>query len=92
MNFELRITESARLDISDSILYYSEISNSLLLDYTIQLNELLLKIQSNPEIYQKKYKEIRIAFFRKFPFGVHFLLEGNCINVFRVLHVKRLYS
>jgi hypothetical protein len=68
MKFQLKLTEAAQLDIEESIIYYSKISSLLKLDFVSELNELILKVETNPKLYQKKYKEIRIAFFKKVSF------------------------
>ncbi|MBL1212682.1 MAG: hypothetical protein HND52_04870 [Ignavibacteriae bacterium] len=39
--------------------------------------------------YPKVYKNIRRALIRKFPFGIHYIIENEQVIVIAVFHVSR---
>jgi len=38
-------------------------------------------LKENPLLYQIKYREIRIALTKKFPFGIHYIIEDSTIFI-----------
>jgi hypothetical protein len=38
---------------------------------------------------KKRYKNLRIHFIKRFPYGIHYLFDGNDIKVFGVFHTSR---
>lgn len=89
MEFQLIIKPEAEKDIQHSIKYYATENQKLSKDFLVKLDESLLAIQQNPQHYQKRYFEIRIAFTKKFPYGIYFTVEENKIFVHAVLHNKQ---
>jgi plasmid stabilization system protein ParE len=55
------------------------------------LVEIIKAIAQNPAIFQVRYREVRIAFLNKFPFGVHFKIDANreTIVILAVLHTSQ---
>lgn len=44
---------------------------------------------TNPNAYQKRYKETRLTLVKKFPYAIHYTLEKNFIFVHAVLSTSR---
>jgi len=87
--YNLRIRTLARQDIQDTINYYDKI-NPKITDRL--LNELFAEfklIKTNPYIYSEKYKTTRVAYLKKFPFGIHFIVTDKNIDILAVLHTGR---
>lgn len=49
------------------------------------------QILKNPLAYEIRYADIRIAYVKKFPYGIHFeyLELENQVNILAVLHTSR---
>ncbi len=51
--------------------------------------EAIESIQSNPLKTQIRYGSTRVFFLKKFPYGIHFLVEKNTILIVAVFHTSR---
>jgi toxin ParE1/3/4 len=58
-------------------------------DFGLCLEAGLNQIERDPLIFQKRYKNFRIYFIERFPYGIHYLIEGNLVKVFGVFHMSR---
>lgn len=85
----LVISEDARLDILEAILWYENQRTGLGYDFELCLEVAFNQIQRNPLLFEKRYKEIRIHFLDRFPYGIHYLSEQDVIRIFGVFHTSR---
>ena len=69
----IEISEDARLDAMEAILWYEMKKSGLGLAFQHALEKALELISDNPLHYQVRYTEIRVCFLERFPYGVHFL-------------------
>ena len=92
MHYTIYLTDEAKLNIKQATDYYLEISVSLKDKFTSDLINTIDGLRDNPLHFQVRYRNIRIAITRTFPFGVHFVIEGNTIHVLNILHSKRFYK
>jgi len=49
----------------------------------------LSKLEANPFISTKKYKEVRVMYIRRFPYGIHFIIDDDKVKVYGFFHMKR---
>ncbi|MCB9226342.1 MAG: type II toxin-antitoxin system RelE/ParE family toxin [Chitinophagales bacterium] len=89
MRYLLEIGTEAENDISESFLWYEEQQSGLGNKFERVITDLLADIQRNPLAFQKRYKNIRIAFSQKFSFGIHFIVKENIITIIAVFHTSR---
>ncbi|MCW3162629.1 type II toxin-antitoxin system RelE/ParE family toxin [Chryseobacterium oryctis] len=89
MEYNLIVKPKAQQDIRKSIEWYREQSGSLSEKFLEKIDESLEKISKNPEHYQKRYNEIRIAFTKKFPYGIYYTVEEKTIYIHAILHTKQ---
>lgn len=89
MVFKLIIKSKANTDLKIALDWYKLQNDELPKKLFIRMNETLNKIQENPFHFQKKYKEVRIAFTVKFPYGVYFSVENQTIIIHAILHNKQ---
>lgn len=89
MGFNLIVKPDAEDDLISSLDWYFNINQKLAQDFFEKINESFEKIKKNPQHYQKRYKEIRIVFVRKFPYGIYYITEGNTIYILAILHTKQ---
>ena len=47
------------------------------------------ELEHNPFQNEKRYKEVSVKFIRRFPYGIHYLLEADDISVIALFHMKR---
>ena len=86
---ELIIRPEAEEDIKGAFQFYEDCSKGLGSDFLLSIDAILSRIQRNPEIFQKTYKEIRRGLIQRFPYGVFYFAEKERIVVIGVLHCKR---
>lgn len=89
MNYKLIIKPEAENDLDEAIEWYKEQNENLPSQLLNEVETGLNKIQKYPEHYQKRYKEIRITFTKKFPYGIYYTLENEIIFVHAILHNKQ---
>ncbi|PIB25179.1 type II toxin-antitoxin system RelE/ParE family toxin [Maribacter sp. 4G9] len=83
------IKPGAELDILEALEWYEEEKEALALDFLQRLDDELDRISKNPEHFQKRYRDIKIVFTRRFPYGIHYTLENDIVYVHAVMHMKR---
>lgn len=54
-----------------------------------ELDECINIIKKLPEGYQRRFGDIRIAFLKKFPFGVFYKIYDSRIAIIAVLHTRK---
>lgn len=89
MVYKLIIKPKSQQDIREAMEWYKNQNINLPQKFLAKIDESLVKIQKNPQHYQKRYKEIRIVFTRKFPYGIYYTVENHTVYVQAVLHTKQ---
>ena len=89
MSYRLRIQDAADLDIAEAIAYYERARVGLSFDFELCLEEGYSDILRAPLGYQIKYRNVRVKFIRRFPYGIHYLMEGEDIFIIAVFHQSR---
>ncbi|OEK09828.1 hypothetical protein A8C32_09970 [Flavivirga aquatica] len=92
MTYQIDITDEAQLNIKEASEYYLEISTSLNHKFTADLVKTIDELAENPLYHQIRYKGIRIAHTKTFPFGIHFFIDGTTLRVLKILHHKQYYK
>lgn len=87
--WNLEIIPLAQIDVQDISDYYKRISIKLRDKFLSDLRVYLENIQSNPKAFQLKYKEVRVVFFKRFPYGIFYKIYDNNIKVIAVVHTSR---
>lgn len=86
---QLLISDESRLDILDAFSWYEKKRPGLGKDFEHCLEVGLIQLQKGPLLSQKRYKNLRIYFIERFPYGIHYLIEKDKIFVFGVFHTSR---
>jgi len=92
MSFELILRHEAEIDLADIQDYYNNISPTITNNFFTEFFETLSFIEQEPQLFQVRYRDIRIAPLYKFPYGIHYREKNNQIIIFRVLHTKRYFK
>ncbi len=69
---KIQFTKEALFDIEDAVLWYEEQRIGLSYDFELCLEAEIDAILRNPEAFQKKYKNIKVKFISRFPYGIHY--------------------
>ena len=85
----LFITDEAYLDILDAHVWYNTLAKGLGDEFEQHLEKELNRLLKNPKLFQNKYKNIRVAYLEKFPYGIHYLIDENILKVVAVFHTSR---
>lgn len=85
----IQFVEEALLDIESIILWYEEKRMGLSFDFELCLEVGIAEISRNPKAFQKRYKEVKILFISRFPYGIHYIFKDNTIIVIGVFHTSQ---
>lgn len=88
-SYSLSISEAAELDIRDAFLWYEDQKDNLGLTFEKHISRTIQNIQKNPLMIQIRYNKTRVAFLKKFPYGVHFNVSENEIIIIAVFHTNQ---
>jgi len=88
-NFSLIISDEAYLDIADTFTWYDAIEEPLGKKFIISFESSLNTLLNNPLSYHVRYKNVRIIFMKRFPYGIHYVIDGNILKVIAVFHTSR---
>jgi toxin ParE1/3/4 len=89
VRFVARYTDAAEQDIAEIFAWYEAQSGGLGTEFLRQLKILEAKLERYPEINAVEYGQIRRAFTAKFPYSLHFQIEGEIVHIYGCLHHKR---
>ena len=89
MSYRLIVRHNAEQQATEAYLWYEERLNGLGDEFILSLDACINSIGRNPNLFQKKYKNIRMGMVERFPYGVYYIIEGNLIIVLAILHFSR---
>ncbi|MCF8370410.1 MAG: type II toxin-antitoxin system RelE/ParE family toxin [Bacteroidales bacterium] len=88
MNYEVIVSESAKVDIRTNARWYNTQKRGLGKEFTWSIKECIRILQSQPRTYQVRYKKIRFAIPDKFPYLILYDLnnQNRTIRIIGVIH------
>ena len=91
MTFKLKFFDQVIADIQEAKIWYKNQKVGLEIKLGICIEEALIKILNNPKNYVIRYKNIRIAHPKLFPYNIHFYIDENesLIVITAIVHNKR---
>ena len=89
MVYKIYFSSRAERDLITSFEWYGEINRKVLKKFDSELDNVLKYIQQNPYQFQIKYDNVRIAFLKKFPFGIHYIVNEDKIFVNSLFHTSQ---
>ena len=87
--YKLVFTKDALLDLEDIVLWYEEQRKGLSFDFELCMEAGISEIIRSPDSFQKRYKNVKIRFISRFPFGIHYLMKNDEIIIVGVFHTSR---
>lgn len=85
MIYYLHITLRAVDDANAAIEYYNFHTMGLGELFEMEMQRLISAIQTNPYTFSVRHHDVRLAIFRKFPYSIHYSIDGNKIMIEAVL-------
>lgn len=92
MTYKLIFRTEAEQDLEDIQDYYNKINPAITDNFFIEFFDTMDFVENEPQLFQIRYKEIRIAPMYRFPYGIHYRETDLEIIVYRVLHTKRYFK
>jgi plasmid stabilization system protein ParE len=90
MSYLVNFRKEAQQDILEAIAWYEEKRKGLGDEFFIAIENEKHLIGQNPYYYEDKYKGIRKAITKRFPYILYYKIEAdNQVLVYAVLHMKR---
>jgi toxin ParE1/3/4 len=91
MSYKIRLLPIAQKDLQAAKGYFNDIKENLGEEFKLEVNKEIDYIGEFPLHYQPKYKEIRQALVRRFPYSIFYLIEEEKkeILIVGVLHAKQ---
>lgn len=82
----------AEKDLASIQEYYNKISSNLTDSFFEELFPKLNLILEDPDLFQIRYRGVRISPLQRFPYGIHYRIKEDKIIVLRILHFKRYFK
>ena len=89
MNFDVLLRPQAELDLKDGYRWYEARREGLGTDFTLRVNEILHRLERNPEMYPVVHGEIRRAIVRRFPYSIFYVVDVERVEVLAIVHSSR---
>ncbi|MEG0761362.1 ParE toxin of type II toxin-antitoxin system, parDE [Chryseobacterium piscicola] len=85
------ISENADFDLSEIADWYNEINKKLIWLFLKDFKKTIKHISENPFSCEFRYGNFRIAYLKRFPFGIHYQFDENknMLKIFSVFHTSR---
>ncbi len=85
------ITKNADFDLLEISDWYNAKNKELIWVFLKDFKEKVKYISENPFACEIRYENFRIAYLKKFPFGIHYYYneEKNLIEIYSVFHTSR---
>jgi plasmid stabilization system protein ParE len=89
MTYSLEIAAEAETDIRNAFLWYEDQQENLGSTFEQEIKKAIQSIERNPLKTQIRYRDIRVFFLDKFPYGIHFKLDDDLILILAVFHTSQ---
>lgn len=89
MSYSFFISQAAYDDIKAASEWYENHRIGLSLDFELCLEGGYEDIKNNPTAYQIKFKNVRVKYINRFPYGIHYFIDNDKIYVLAVLHTSK---
>jgi hypothetical protein len=84
--------DEVKKDIAQAKTWYKEQQEGLQIRFALEIKEAIINILKNPTIfYSIRYKNIRIAHPKIFPYNIHFYIDvsSSTVVITAIIHNKR---
>jgi plasmid stabilization system protein ParE len=85
----LAFHEDVRDEVDDAYLWYERQRGALGEEFLAEVQDTLDQIAGSPELAPTIYRDIRVRFVRRFPYGVYYRVEAARVFIVAIQHGKR---
>lgn len=91
MKNKVVVSESVKLDLLEAASWYENAKKGLGRTFLLHIRKEKNRIAKNPAAFEIRYDSIRIAFSKRFPYGIHFefIEESALIIIHAIFHTSR---
>lgn len=89
MTLPIRVRDEVDLDVQNACQWYETERPGLSDEFLAELIETYRKISEFPEGPSPHYRDIRVRSVQRFPYGVYYRVETECVRVIAVVHLHR---
>lgn len=86
MAYNLITSPEAEFDIERAVKWYVNINIELAQQFIIELKAAKIYIVNNPKKIQIRYNKTRIAFLKRFSYGIHYVFHKKTIVIVAVFN------
>ena len=86
---QIQFTKEALFDIEEIILWYEKQREGLSYDFELCMEAGISEIIRTPTAYQKRYKNVKVLFISRFPYGIHYIVNPENIIIVGIFHTSR---
>ena len=85
------ISENADFDLNEIADWYNEINKKLIWLFLKDFKTKVKFVSENPLSCEIRYGNFRIAYLKRFPFGIHYEFDEdrNIVKIFSIFHTSR---
>lgn len=89
MNYRLRTTAAAEVDIEGAFDWYQSEHVGLGLEFLDEMRAAYSRIEDGPLKYQVLKWDMRRALMRRFPYAIYFIVENELVTIIAVMQAAR---
>lgn len=89
MIYEIYLSSAAVADIKDASDWYEKQRPGLGYEFEMSVGAAITFLESNPLLCQKSYRNIRVKYTKRFPYGIHYEMAEKSVKIIAVFHMKR---
>ena len=91
MAYTILYFDEVLIDVQQAKTWYKEQKNGLEVEFVMSIEKAIDQIIKMPTAYSIRYKNIRIAHSKVFPYNIHFYIDESiaAIVITAIVHVKR---
>ena len=91
MHYNIVYFANARINVANAKKWYNRQRKGLGNIFASAIKNAIIRVQSHPESYAVRYKNIRIAHPKNFPYNIHFYIDevNRTITITNIIHSAR---
>lgn len=91
MAYQFQYFDEALTDIQEAKLWYKKQRNGLEVEFALAIEKAIEHILEMPTVYAVRYKNVRIAHSKRFPYNIHFYIDksNTLVIITAIVHNKR---
>ncbi len=91
MQYDLQYFDEVEIDINKAKTWYKQQKEGLEVEFAIAIQKTIERIVDKPQIFAVRYKNVRMAHPKVFPYNVHFYIDevNTTVVITAIIHSKR---